>query len=286
MTTTTPANDSLTARLAGRRRGFTLIELLITIGIIILILAMAVPVFRVMSGSGSIEGSQNMISAMLQRARSRAIGMQAPRGVFFYEDQASKRTAMLLVRIDEAGLNQNQTARVLELDDAAEEMQLLPANVGVAFLLGQKPGSSPTPTAQLETTYRPFGLIAFDGQGRVMLIPSYTLAPKPDVGTQKRYPPGGITQLVDRFKDNIGSAATDPFTGLGTTPPASATDTSKQEFSHTALMLFDKVPFAEKTPSTDPLVFTTGSGSQSEWLDANGVALAVNRYTGTILRGE
>jgi prepilin-type N-terminal cleavage/methylation domain-containing protein len=289
MTTTAPVTDlrsNLVApRPRGRGRGFTLIELLIVIGIIILVLAVSVPVIRIMSGSGSVDGAQNMVSAMLQRARSRAIGMQGPRGVFFFEDQATKRTAMLLVKIDEAGLAPNADARVIELDDAAEEMQLLPANVGVAFLLGQKPSNGPPGGAQTETTYRPFGLIAFDGLGRVMLVPSYMLLPDDTkAATQSRYPPNGITQLVDRFRQNADHD--DALKNLGTTARATPADQSKQEFSHTALMLFDKVAFAEKTPSGSPLVFTSGAGSQSEWLDNNGVALAVNRYTGTLLRGE
>jgi prepilin-type N-terminal cleavage/methylation domain-containing protein len=269
----------------GRRSGFTLIELLATIAVIIIILAMAVPVFRVMSGSGSIEGAQNMVSAMLQRARSRAIGMQAPRGVFFFEDQATKRVAMVLVRIDDTAAAPNAAARVIELDDAADELQLLPQNVGAAFMLGQVPGAAVGSSAQSITTYKQFGLIAFDGVGRIMLVPSYTLYANPDAALKTRYPPDGITQLVDRFKTNIGgdpNVATNPIIGttFGIGRSAAA---AKQEFSHTALMLYDQVVYSQQAVSGIPGQLSV---AQTLWLDNNGVALAVNRYTGTILKGE
>src|SRR4051794_38989018 len=73
------------------RRGFTLTELLVVIGVIVLMLAMAVPLFNVFSGSRSVEGGQNMVSAMLQRARARALAMQERRGIFFFEDQATRK---------------------------------------------------------------------------------------------------------------------------------------------------------------------------------------------------
>jgi prepilin-type N-terminal cleavage/methylation domain-containing protein len=291
---TTTANNTrrsfrggLPAGGAGRgRRGFTLIELLATIAIIVILLAMAVPLFRVMSGSGSVEGAQNMASAMLQRARSRAIGMQAPRGVFFFEDQATRRTAMALVKIDDANLQPNTTARVLELDESADELQLLPTGVGVAFMLGQVPqgGTAGGPTT---TVYQPYGLVAFDGVGRVMPVPGYMLRPRPtDALTKKRYPPkggsgDGYTELVERFQKNIGD---DVLQRLGTSTLA-----ADQVFSHAALIMFDDAAFAERLASTDPTKFSTatdGANSQSEWLDQNGVAVAVNRYTGTILKGE
>src|SRR3954464_5655411 len=84
-----------------RGRAFTLTELLVVIGIIVLMLALAVPLFNVFSGSRSVEGGQNMVSAMLQRARARALAMQERRGIFFFEDQATRKTGMLLVKVDE-----------------------------------------------------------------------------------------------------------------------------------------------------------------------------------------
>jgi prepilin-type N-terminal cleavage/methylation domain-containing protein len=264
-------------RIAGRagrsagRGGFTLTELLVVIGVIVLMIAMAVPLFNVFSGSRSIEGGQNLVSAMLQRARARALAMQERRGVFFFEDQATRKTAMLLVKIDDPVTTPNPAAFVLELDEQDQEMQLLPQGVGAAFVLGAQPGAAETGTANATaTTYRPYGLIAFDGVGRIMTIPSYTTQGFDAIRYVKN---GGKTQLLTDFTDNIGPAVV-----LGTTKKP-----APQEFSHAGVLLYDKHVFAEVPTSGDPLVFSTQQGT---WLDQNGTALVVNRYNGTIIKGE
>src|SRR3954469_6080554 len=129
-TTTTRLQHALlqrSGRSAAARRGFTLTELLVVIGVIVLMLAMAVPLFNVFSGSRSVEGGQNMVSAMLQRARARALAMQERRGVFFFEDQATRKTGMLLVKLDEpaaaATAGGVPGAYILELDEQDEEIQ-------------------------------------------------------------------------------------------------------------------------------------------------------------------
>jgi prepilin-type N-terminal cleavage/methylation domain-containing protein len=89
---------------AGRRGGFTLTEILIVIGIIVLILAMAVPAFNYITGTRSQEAATNIIAAMLSRARTEAINYQrnnensrAYVGVFFFVDPADNRTKLVLV---------------------------------------------------------------------------------------------------------------------------------------------------------------------------------------------
>ena len=69
-----------------RRRGFTLVEILIVISIIVLMLGLALPAFRAITGSRSVEGATNTVSALLARARTDAVGIQQPRGVAFYTD--------------------------------------------------------------------------------------------------------------------------------------------------------------------------------------------------------
>ena len=52
-----------------RRRGFSLTEILIVIGLIVLMLALAVPTFNFLTGNRSVEGAQNTIAALIGRAR-------------------------------------------------------------------------------------------------------------------------------------------------------------------------------------------------------------------------
>ena len=80
------------------RRGFTLTEILIVIGLIVLMIALAVPTLSFLTGSRSVEGAQNNVSAMLGRARAEAIGLQEVRGVFFFLEKSTGRVAMALVR--------------------------------------------------------------------------------------------------------------------------------------------------------------------------------------------
>ena len=83
-----------------RRCAFTLIEILVVMTIIILIAAVAMPAFRFITGSRSVEGAQNIAGAMLGRARTLSVVDHQVRGVFFYLDPVTDRSTMALVRQD------------------------------------------------------------------------------------------------------------------------------------------------------------------------------------------
>jgi type II secretory pathway pseudopilin PulG len=86
-------------RQAGRR-GFTMTEMLVIIGIILLVLAIALPAFTAIVGSRSIESAQNIVSASVVRARGEAIRRGQPCGVYFYVDPDSGRTGVAVVTLD------------------------------------------------------------------------------------------------------------------------------------------------------------------------------------------
>ena len=86
--------------MASRRRqgGFTLIEILVVVGIIVVMIAMAVPLFNTLTGSRSEESAENQIAAILNTARTEAMALQSPTGVLFYIDPATNRINGALVR--------------------------------------------------------------------------------------------------------------------------------------------------------------------------------------------
>src|SRR5882672_638751 len=77
---------------------FTLIELLVVIGIIVIIVALAVPVLNVLQGNRSSDAAQNQLQALINEARMNAIGLQRDGGVMFYIDPSTKRINTVLVQ--------------------------------------------------------------------------------------------------------------------------------------------------------------------------------------------
>lgn len=83
-----------------RRGGFTIAEMLVVIGIILLVMAIALPAFTAIVGSRSIESARNVVAASLVRARAEAIRRGQPCGVYFYVDPDTKRTGAAIVTLD------------------------------------------------------------------------------------------------------------------------------------------------------------------------------------------
>jgi len=250
-----------------RRRAFTLTELLVVIGIIVIMLALAVPLFNIFHGGRSVEAGENIVSSMLQRARARAIWTQERRGVFFFTDQGgSGKTAMVMVRMLDVGPN------ALELDEANPELEYLPAGVGAAFMQSKvlpKGSTPPTGTAP-PTDYKPFGLILFDGLGRTEGLARYQLA----IQT-------GTTALISQYGYNIEGQGN--VIGQPNVPGGLGTDPNQPEFTSVAVGLFDNTKLGDLggPPNT-----TTFQPQQQPWLEQNVLALVVNRYNGTLFRGE
>jgi prepilin-type N-terminal cleavage/methylation domain-containing protein len=85
---------------AARRRGFTLAEMLVVVGIILLVMALALPAFTVIVSSRSVESARNIVASTIVRARGEAIRRGQPCGVYFYVDPDTGRSGAALVTID------------------------------------------------------------------------------------------------------------------------------------------------------------------------------------------
>jgi prepilin-type N-terminal cleavage/methylation domain-containing protein len=241
----------LTHILNTRRRrggGFTLIELLVVISIIVLLLALAVPLIGTLRGGRSVDAGENIVSAMLQRARSRAIGIQQRRGVLFFDDAVTGKTGMLVVKVLDT-----TPSSLVELDDDNEEVEYLPNGIGVAGLL----------PAAAATDFRPNALVVFDGIGRIETLNSYAINPAP-----------GTSILKDKFFKNFKSNAFNTM-GIAQTEPSQA-----------AFVLYDRRGIGDITPNSTATVDVRFSPEQLTWLDQNATAIVVNRYNGTLIRGE
>ena len=245
----------------GGRRAFTLAELLIVIAIIVLLIALAVPLLRVLSGNRSQTAAANQIAGMLGEARLKALALQRPVGVFFYHDPASDRYAGVLVGEDDDIEDPN----ALMLDVLPDvDPQLLTVGVGVQFMNGPEiplvAGAAPDTEYD---KYVSFGLILFDSRGEV------------------------ITQeyAVDK------TAALAQFMGRNAANAGFPDNSAPPVFSQFGFALFDRPAFLgmgfndgdfdyENTPKTQEF------NTEEPWLTVNSLPYTINRYTGTLIKAE
>ena len=316
---------SSTSRRRGRRgpAAFTLTEVLVVIGIISLIAILAVPSFRALSGGRSTEAAQNTISAVLARARTEALGLQKPRGVLFYRDLESRRVGMVLVETTPIFPGETSAAS-FGLDLVADRSPvLLPVGVGIQFVDDVLPVNPPgtsidryigfntlldranaNPPEPLEIEVPFGGAILFDAKGRLM---SDTYA------FRFRYPPGALgypdvrVAELGRFLRNEVEMPAGP---IGPGRPSIVTH-DPAPVSKLGFVLFNEEDFAAvfredrgtdmtedqdfqhdmriatfgavgPTPPSNP----TNEAEEEHWLSQNGLPLLVNRYNGTLIRGE
>jgi prepilin-type N-terminal cleavage/methylation domain-containing protein len=101
-----PAINNLPAKAAARVRGFSLVELLVVMSLLVLLLAMALPAFKYITGSRSVENARNIASAMLARTRVTALNTGKYVGVLFYVDPITQRSTMTTVAWQDPFLTQ------------------------------------------------------------------------------------------------------------------------------------------------------------------------------------
>src|SRR5690606_18714802 len=135
--------------------------ILVVLTIIVLVMALAVPAFNVLTGSNSLAAAENRVSAMLGVARARALAEQREMGLFFYLNPSDQRVAMVLVEagFDDAGVRHIRLA-------PAGQPELLPSGVGMQFLESAQLNGA---TRQSDG-YVGFGVDGVAHVGRVILL--------------------------------------------------------------------------------------------------------------------
>ncbi len=120
-------------------RAFTLTEMVVVIGIIILLVAMAIPAIRGLTGSRSIDAGYNTLSALITRAREEAVGLQEVHGVLFWLDPATDRINASIVQSvpldssDESPLTATPATYYLDIVPDREFLQL-PSGIGLQVI--------------------------------------------------------------------------------------------------------------------------------------------------------
>jgi len=297
-------------------RGFTLIEVLIVIGIIILMVALAIPAFSIFRGERSTEAAENQLSAMMARARTESIGFQRAGGVLFFRDPREP-DRVSVAQVWQSDVAPTGGTKEVYLDLVPDrEFLVLPAGVGIQVVDDCFIDETPNPPKRQDDGYLGFnsechwggsagsvelaqieigGCVLFDASGRLMCVsygfhirdtgsngpptplgdllyynPDPNAVPNPRVPANKEYVDPGLP-LVDKAGN----------------PPI------RSQFG---LVAYDRVAFdiafpnADADPQMKGLIGNAYTSStepaEEDWIDKNGVPLLVNRYNGTITRGQ
>jgi len=293
-------------------RAFTLTELLIVIGLIVLLIALAVPAFRAMTGGRSIDAAQNQLAAVLGAARAEAIGLQKVRGVLFYLDPATGRVNAAIVReVGYSPINPVTNPPDYYLDLVPDRDPIaLPVGVGLQGVdsadltpagarkddgyIGFNPLNANPPPPENDATLRVQygGVILFDGYGRVMnKFYGFLLGERPDPASKKIF----TTRLGEIFGYKAGENSNVPQHYIPTqAAPGSVTDKMPAQ-SLLGFVLYDGETFRSLGyTNSDSQFDPTGAGNyvggkekdEEDWLDKNAAPVLINRYNGSLIRGE
>jgi hypothetical protein len=336
-------------------------EILIVIGLIVLIIALAVPAFSFITGSRSVDAGENLVAAMLGRARAEAMSRNAVCGVAFFLDRSNDRSAMALVVPaslrsssggEPGGLEEYKSWKENE-EDGTTKVQYKQGDVVIALVDMPPPNNGKKGTRLFvcredhtanAATNRPpnnaAGSPAYTNQWWGALDDQEVDSL---IGYEYQYLPPGVGAMTINDPDPTNTASGNPqrdrylrgglilFGGDGTLlhrkyvvgSPAT-TDTDQTHlfrimgfhlrgaplnqtdvganvtypiYSQLGVVLYDEENFrtAGGTPE-DPLndngVVTAATPvnynevNEEKWLDNNSLSLMLNRYNGTLVRGE
>jgi prepilin-type N-terminal cleavage/methylation domain-containing protein len=222
-------------RLPRVSRGFTLNELLVVMAIIILVLAIAIPAFSLITTGKSIEATENQMSAFLSAVRGDAVGMQDPRGAVIFIDPASNRVTMVEVWFP-PGQRPN-----LDIYPGKEEMKL-PAGVSFRGIPNGIPNSN-------MDNWPRFAIVMFDGDGRLLLDFASVVT---------------VNTLFNRL--NIVATSS---------PDKPPIPTVANNQTNIGVILFDKARHDEQP-----------AANRQKWFTENAVPYLINRYNGTLMKGQ
>lgn len=315
----TPAGDISNPR---RRGGFTLMELIVVISLMVILIAMAVPTFRLLSGNRSTENAGNVIGAMLARARADAVGLQEVRGVVVYKDRTTGRMASAFVLEKKTPFDafvdgspgtpvdyvlgqyvtqaanhfvcvQTHTDNSTSIDTSDLDYWR-PLNVNQYNAATSNGGPYTAPTGMIldavpdrDRQYLSKG-IGVRGAGDNLNVNS--------VGNYRYYSPmvvlfDGTGALVSRpyyvLTDGLLGVDIDPNivpnrqAGTPTPTPLGLTPVVSYAESQIGFVMFDEETFLNATAG-----FSGSPAQVDNWLDENATPVLVNRYNGTLIKGD
>ena len=241
-----------------------------------------------------MDAAQNNIAAFLARARTEAIGLQETRGLMFFIDpKTPERVSIALVHETAgkglttdtpAGPDLPNVDKYLDLVPDSDFLQL-PKNVGVQVIDDAGPTNAPNDRyigfntfGGGGTTIKYGGVILFDGNG---LLHSESYGFRCSTGAAASGParPMGVL-LFNRDPSSPGNA-------MDFVPGSTSGILLRSQFG---LVVFDQEAFANngdlKDPQVEGTAYSAAESAEEGWLDREGTAVLINRYNGTLVKGE
>jgi prepilin-type N-terminal cleavage/methylation domain-containing protein len=280
-----------------RLRAFTLTEMIVVIAVIVVLIGISIPAVRSLTGNRNTGAAFNQLNAIVGQARQDAMALQTVHGVAFYLDPNTDRITALFVQSVTAptslpaGMSTVNSPQVWLDTTPQREQVALPAGVGLQTIAN--PTVAPPNTGAdrylgfnpSANTCKYGGVILFDSNGR-LTTQTYCLLCDALFG-------GGT----------ISGGVYTPHTGqTGPVPNAATTDYGSFFYpqSQFGCVLFDRDAFLAQGYTTDGddgfdstvslnygAVGSTGTEwAEEQWLDQNSTPVLVNRYNGTLIKGE